>query len=772
MSESRQPLFPKEFVNPSTKENKKFGIEYAEAIYYSSHRHGARLIDSDSEYNDLMEFAQGRQSVDRIKNILGHFESSNPETDAESLDYIDIQVLNLAPKYINKIVGKLRKLRFHARMSIIDAKSINEEKEFKNKVRAYYDLKNWYDKIGVPAEKLFSDLPIDVLPEEPDELIYMLSVNPKVRKAIKCEKTLKLLHYINNWDQIWRECDWDMVVFGKAYVHNYLDHNLVPRQNRVSPQWAIHPYSESESWDDLEYFAYIDFITANQFCRESKFDLTPQQQLDTIGEFGKPAKYHGYEIPEGPRSYDGLDYIPVLRFYFISEDSRHFEKKRNQYNNPIIVKRPFDYAIEESATPEPNLNKLITTRADSLYGGNWVVGSQVCYGYGRKEWPRSNLVNIRPPIIGYAPNYKEGRVVSLTSQMVEPIFMINMLWSKVKAIFARGFMGIREIDFNQMENVAMGKGGKQWTPRQVYEHLLKQDTLIKRGKTTKYDQNYGPAIMEGRAGLMLTDYMNQMQMSFKILDELAGSPSYEGSEPPERLAVSVMQQNRESTFEALEPLFNGHTKLYLESNKTLFSLAQLAQKNGTILSGYIADTGEYFETDNEIADVDVGLMLEKEPPPEEWNTFYQQMIISLENQMIQSSDVAMILEMTSIREARQMLAVKELKYEKKRAKMAKAAEESQIRISQAASEGRTMENVTKIREKGSIDKEIALLQGMINEKLKQMEIDSMDTKENKRGETAREVASKAAQSKVLSQALRNQVERIKVDKRPDKSPQD
>ena len=770
------PRFPSEFVSPKEKEDAKYGAEYAEAMYNSSSRHGARLLHQDSEYDALTELAQGRQSVDGVKKLFGYYDSSLSMDDgAEDLSYIDIQVLNLAPKYINRAVGRLQSIKYDISASILDAKSIDEEKQFQTQLRAYYELRGYMKKIGVNAQELFKDLDVSSLPDQPDELMYEMTTNPKVKKVIRAEKLMKLLHYSNNWDQTWREIDWDFVVYGKGFTHCFLDENGSPREERINGKWAVYPYSESENWDNTEYFGFIDFVPVNRFIRESAKDFTVEQQQEIISEYARDNQYYNAsQTLSHEDRFDGMAYLPILKYYFLSEDRRVYDsKKSKKTGNKILVERAYDYTppedIEKMYHPK-GPNKIIENTYTSLYGGSWIIDSKVAYNHRRIDYPRTSLVDMKVPIKAYAPNYKEGRVVSLAAQMIEPLFMINVAWNKMKDILAKGWMGVREIDFNELEKVAMGKGGKSWDARQVYEHLLKTNTLIKRGKTNKYDQSTGKSIVDNPAGLAMADYMNTITLGLRMLDELTGTSSFEGSAPPERLAVGVANANLQATHETMEYLYTAHHRIYLETSKTMLGLAQMSHKNGNKVAGNAF--GEYFEMDDALSLADIGLMLERQPTEQEWANFYVDLREQAKVGAIRSADLAFIREVSNLKEARRILAIREEKYAAQKRQEVQGLHENQMELTEKAATSKLQAELAKIKEKGAIDRELALLQGQIDEMLGEQAAGYKSSDVNAKSVSDLAVKTQEGKDRILTQGMKNIVEKEKVDKRQDRSPED
>lgn len=771
-----EPSFPDEFVSPKEKENPKYGAQYAEAMYTVSDRFGARIGDDNDEYDALNEIAQGRQSVDNIKQIFGHYNVEAETTDggAEDLAYIDIQVLNLAPKYINKAVGRMQAIKYDVSAAVLDPTSVDEEKQYKNQLKAFFDLKKWVDTIGVSAQKLFPNIDVANVPEEPDEFLFEINTNPKIKKAIKAEKALKGLHYWNNWHQISREVDWDMVVHGRGYVHLYLDSNGMPREEHLDNKWVIHPHSNSELHDDVDYFGIIEFVPSQQFIRESAKDIKPKKQKELIKEFGRESSYQTTgAIGASSQEYDGISYMPVLKYYFLSEDRKSFDFKKNQHGNSIKKERAYDYEPPDDQKhlyEEGGENKIVKNTYTSTYGGCWIIDSDVAYNHRRLDLPRTTLVDQKLPIKGFSPNYKNGRVVSLASQMIEPIYMINVAWNKIKDILAKGWMGVREINFDELEKVSLGRGGSQWSPRQVYSHLLKTNTLIKRGKNNIHDQSNGPAIVDGKGGLQLADYFTTINMALRFLDEITGTSSVEGAAPPERLAVGVANANMQASHEGMEYLYNGHHQMYLECSKALLPLAQMSHKMGYKVAGHAL--GDAFEIDDEVAYSEVGIMLERQPTEQEWADFYLDIREMQKAKMITSSDAAFVREVDNLKEARRILAIREAKQERKIRKEQIAVKDDQIEIAQAAAGAKQEGEAASLRLKGQIAADQSLLDGEIADRALDKKYAFDYTLVGRKGEFDKIVKETEGKDRIITQAMKNKIEREKVNKREDKSPED
>jgi hypothetical protein len=86
--------FPPEYVSPEEKAKPGYGLAYAKAMYSIQNRIGYGYFFDDSEFQGLIEVAQGRQSVENIRKQFGFFDPTNSELaddGSSSLAYVDIQ---------------------------------------------------------------------------------------------------------------------------------------------------------------------------------------------------------------------------------------------------------------------------------------------------------------------------------------------------------------------------------------------------------------------------------------------------------------------------------------------------------------------------------------------------------------------------------------------------------------------------------------------------------------------------------------------------------
>lgn len=763
--------FPPEFVSPKLKEENDYGLQYAKAMYNCSSRYGGQYYFGASDHDALVEVAQGRQSIANLQKLFGFYsDPSNPIADGtSSLAFMDIKVLNLAPKYVNRAVAKMQRIGYDFGLEAIDIVSIREKEDYVAALDAFYRMKKWTVDMGFDPQAMFPEIDISSLPKYPDEMAYDIAVNAKLKREIAGELFIQLLHSINNFSQKMREVDWDLVVIGRAHFYTYHDNNGIPRVRRINPKFWIGSYVDNDDFEEQEYAGFFDFISVNQFIKETSGEIPLDKQLEIVQAHCNNGPHGSFVDYKRLENYDGLGYIPVLRFYFRSEDSRSYVVKPNQFGSDIIVEKAYNYSPPSSVSERFNENgdsRVVKNSYTSIYGGTWVIDSDLVYGYGRKNYPRQNLVDATLPIKTFATNFKEGRVVSFASQMIEPLYMINTAWNKIKQILAEGRMGVMEIDFTQIEEIAMGKGGKEWSPLEVMKFLFKKNILIKRGKVNQYDQKVSNAIEMNTGGLQLSDYFTAFTTGIQMLEQMTGTSLIESTNLPDRLAVKNAEMSQETADIDMEYLINGHEYLAKRTTHQMLLLGQQSLADNKVIEGFIPSLGKvntgFFSASKNLAYCEYGMFMTRKPTPQEWALFYNDISIALQEGRIGPADSAFVREIDNMKQARQILAIREHIHRRQVQEEAMAANQMQMQANEQQATMSLTAELEKIREQGRVDQELEILKGKIQEQLLKGKSSTDIMKTSMMERNKRVISKQKSSDDVIKQGVRNIPEKLKV----------
>lgn len=773
--------FPSEFVSISEKRKPEYGIAYARAAFYAFANSGVGLFYNGQErYQYLTELAQGRQSIEPIRKRLGYQTESNRD---EQFAYIDINVLNYAQKYINYVQGKLNKLDHEVSISAIDPVAQNHKMQYESRVKAFYELRDWVNSVQLPMKELFSDLDIAELPDAPDEWLIDHTMNYQHKAAMEAEIRVKKLNEANNYAQIKKLKSFDLPVYGIGITNTYLDKNGIPRIRRIHPANFICSVVKDEFFGDMEYAGHIEYITTAQFRREASPFLTEASIKSIIDQKGtRDRQYvYGAATPDTVNyAFDNLTYIPVFRFQYLTEDTETYEIRPNRFGNLIASERengfePIDTEKALYSDFGGSEREIVVKTYTAKYGGTWVIDSDVVYDYGRTPYLKSYLVE---PTLDYhvvAPNMKDGVIVSLLAQMEEPLELLNLAYNKIKQILADGFMGAIEIDIRKLESIPLGKGGANMTPRQVMDLFFKKKILFKRSSKDQYDQVDGAAIIEHPMGLTLADYLAMMQNAVGMLDTITGI----NREATQGQQQGDLVQNTKYSFATteivLDYLTNAMQQSYRSECMSLLRLSQISEEMA-LEKGTVSHLKNIFGynalLDGTVAFHDYSLSISAKPTMEEWQNLYDQVNKSLTAGLITFSDAVFVRRIDNLKQAEQVLIHRERKRQRELAAQKQADIEANARVQQESNQQAMQNNLALLQEEYRLKFQLEqlLMKGMQLTKEQDFMYKQILQRENNQ---AKLIDTRIqGNNDFVRQAQKNKVEYIKVDKRPDRSPED
>lgn len=760
--------FPPEFISPSAKESKEYGLQYVKAMYGCGSRYGLQAYNADNvEFDALTSVAQGNYSVGELYKMFGFSDKPDANDVTNDLAYVDIKVLNLAPKYINRAVAKMQRLNYDVGLQAVDIVSIDEKADYAATLQAFYRLRKWSKDMGFNPQVLFPDLDVSSLPEFPDEMLYDISTNPKIKKEISGELLMKLIYGINNFKQKMREVDWDLAVYGRGHLHCYDDYNGIPRVDRINPKFYLGSYVDNDDFEGQEYAGFYDFISVSQFIKETSQELSQEEQMAIVAEHASKGSRDIALDYRRIEDYDGLDYIPVIRFYFRSEDNRTFVLKKDNFERDILVEKHFNYRIPTKIKDKFDTGeyKKVDNCYTSVYGGTWVIDSECVYNYKRQEYPRQRLVDATLPIKTFATNFKEGKTVSFLAQMKEPLKMINVAWNRIKQILAEGRMGVMEIDFDQIESVAIKSGGKVWTPLDVMKLFFKKQILIKRGKTNRHDQKTMNAIEMNTGGLTLTDYLDTFRLGIQMLEQMTGASIIESVDQPDRLAVKNAQLSQLTADVDMEYLFNAHEYLHHRTSHQMMLIAQGSLAQGKNIDGFIPALGNvnmgWFQAPRELAYCEYGMFFTPQPTPEEWREFYVDLQIMLKDGRIGASDSAYIREIDNLKQARHILSIREQTFMRKAREEAERTMQLQMQANSQAAADKMEAEIMIMREQAVIDERLLRIEGEIKRGLQAEKEQWTSINKRAEGQNKRAIARQTSNAEIMKKSVENIPKKIK-----------
>lgn len=560
--------FPSDFVNPSKKEKKEYGLTFAKAIY-SKYYHFERT--ADGRYNQMIrnrKYAEGLQSVDQYKDAL------NMSGDA-SYANLDWSVIPIIPNKVDALVGEFLEEKLKLNIEAIDPIS----KTKKDKKRAEYmanmalkdlnmEMKEGYDIEIIPEG--------DFIPESEEEIDLEMDLNYKDSMEVALEKLGKYIIDQNDWDEIKRKLYRDLVVLKKASLKVFLDSNDNVRIRYVDPFNLITSYSEKDDFSDIKYagelvrmdISKLRQIAGDQLSEEELFEIAKKYS----GRNGNRQIRNEVYYDAAGESDNGVEYddflVDVLDFEFISMNTKNIEINKSKSGKVFVDQKGYNY--KQSKKKEKEGSKLYKRQLACVYSGMWVVGTESMVNYGKATdilYPKKGGVYSPDPKLNYVifqPNKYEMTNKSLVERMIPDADGAQRAALMIQNIIMKTTPNPTAIDVSALKDVFLGKGVAN-DPLSLIEIYRQTGFMFYNGETEEGQMNRNPIQeIQNSMGPLLQQYIAIFNNHINNLSIITGiNPIRDAStldkDAPVKTQAMVLKSSRNATNElnySFEKMFN------------------------------------------------------------------------------------------------------------------------------------------------------------------------------------------------------------------------
>ncbi len=773
--------FPDPLADNATKNSKEYMLKYVKAMYAQFAKYGLRMFYNDrAKYQNLANYALGMQPVDKYKNRMdiwggedgrsgGMFGGGRGESDDEpgrnSFVNIDWQIFNIATKFVNIMVDKIKEPGYDVECKAIDSLALEEENNLDYTMRALMDEKEWLDKVGIKfnPEKLGFDP--DSLPDHSDELEIFKNMNVKSRLAMEGEKAVQLQFANNDFELRRKEYIRDGVIFGLMAQETRNDKNGNTKIKHIPVDTVIIGNSKSENFKDVTHGGYVDNISIPELQSTAGSQFTEKEYLDILKNHSMIiSNQQAVTAPTFTNMHDlyqaGQErMVNVMKFYYKTAIKNTYIKKKDSRGNNRI------YPHNRNTPPKED-QEIINDTYEVVYEGKWIVNSPYIYDYGMMtdmEVDSKNPTAVKIPLQIICPNMLNGFTVSPLNSMIPIIDAIINSWNNYQHMMAQVVPDGHAINLDALVDLSLGKGGKNWTPKKVLDLYFKRGTLVFSGTKLSGQSNGNAKPIEPMSNNnyeKALGLLNNVLTLINLLRQVSGmNEAVDASTPSPDALVGTLQNAAEGAQSAIAYLFDADRMMIHDTAERIIILTQAAIRRKEI-SGYTNSIGsnstKFWEVNKDITMRQYGLELVPQPSKAEWQQFYQQISGALEKGILDFSDYAAIIEITNLKEARQYMAMVEKRKRKEAQQQQQVMMQQQGQIQQQATT--TSEQLKQqtlqleIQLKSALQKQMATDEAALMDKkfgydlqLKQMEMQQKS-----------EAQDTQARTKIIDTTLKNE----------------
>lgn len=659
--------YPDNDIDPKIKQTdpKKFCLPYAKAAFYDwsfAYPKGV-FANNGGDYEKFRMYALGKQPNSSYKKILGVDQQTN-----NTWLSVDWSIRSIVSPYRDRAIARLMEQVNGIVATPIDMTAKGELDSYYAKAKATIAVRQLVQQTGNrelgnhPMIAPQAGDPMDV-----EELEMRVQLGEQFNRSKDAEEAIELGFYENNYKQFRRSMYEDMFDYGVGGYKEWLGADNKAKFRKIKPENIIISYCRNSDFSDMVHAGELIDVPLTDLATLYDKDgnkLFNEQQLQEFagsvaGKWGNPMLIGGTTNIYKP--YDKFK-CKVLDINFYSYDEYVYRDAPDANGNP-------DFRKAEHGRGKKS-DKYIKKCFQVVYKAKWIVGTEYCYDFGLMEdqkVPQDPKKKAKSDLSFkfYAYNFYEMKAQGMMERLVPYLDEYQLTIYKIQNWKNRAIPSGYWISLDALENVALNKGGKNMTPRELIQMFAETGIIV--GRTLSADgsqmfQNSPPIIpIQNSVMSELAGYYQDLLNTIQQIERITGYNDVTMGEAGQKTLVPGYETGNISTNHALHPLKFAEEYLTEKLAEDVLLRMQQGIKKGGI-SGYATalntNTLKFMQISPAIALRNYGIMLQEKTSDEMKMWILQQMQQDIMNGLLDTSDAIYVLNTHNAKQAQQILAYK------------------------------------------------------------------------------------------------------------------
>ena len=753
--------YPNHDVDPA-KKGAEWCMQYAKAAYYDFSYTYVKGVFSNNggDYQKYRLYALGKQPINQYKKLMGVDQLSG-----ETLLVVDWSIRSIISGYRDKAISRLMKEDYSIIATPVDMLAKTEIDEYYAEIKSKLVLRDMMVKdnpemANHPLLKLSKSDPQDL-----EELEMRIESGEQFNRAKDAELAIDLGFYENNYKSWRRSIYEDLFDYGVAGVKDWLGDDNKAKFRRVNPENVVISYAKDGTFSDIVHageqidVSLVELATITDSEGNLVFTEKELQEFagSLAGKFGNPTQLGnsvGWMKPYDKFKCKVLD----IEFYTYNESS--YRDAPDEYGNTDFRKADYNRGKKS--------DKYKRKKIQYVYKCKWVVGTDKCYDYGMcyNQKRTTDLKRKAKTKLSYtfcAYNFYEMRCQGFMERLIPYIDDYQLTMLKIQNFKNRAVPSGWWIDLDGLENVALNKGGKNMTPKELLTMFQEMGILVGRSKDAAgnpQNQNWKPIIpIQNTIMAELVGFYQDLMNTVMAIEKMTGYNDITSGNPNPKTLTTGYEIANESTNDALYPITYAETYLTTQLAEQVLTRMKQGVVKGEV-EGYApyssainSNSLRFVKLDEGLAARDYGITLEKRTTEQEKIWLLQQVNGDIANGLLNVSDAILIINTHNVKQAMQLLAyrVKKAKEQAQEYELQKLQEVNQgnAQMQQMAQQARMqeieLENALKFNIKqAELEAQIMMNRDKLQTELQMKMIDS---------QTKAGIGTETAEAKIISSQI-------------------
>lgn len=623
--------YPDDNIDPRLKDY-EFVLQYFKAAWRDANGDlpvGCFYPKNNGRYDLLKSYALGRPPVDGFKS-WGKSTDISDKTNAN----IDWTYLPILCKFREIAISKLLQREYDLECFLIDELAKTEEDKWFKEMFIKISMREQLIKAKSPLADAPFLKPSADEPKDMEELQMQMNFGYKHNLAMEAEMGVDGVFQQNDIQEKRKKTIEELFDIGLAGYKEWIDETGMPKFRECFSDSLITSYCRNKDFSDA---VHIGEVVPTMVA-----DLVPYYTPKQIDDICKRAR-NQWGNPNYAGTYPNSNWnamkTMVLDLEFISYNTTVYKEYVDRNGNNSFDKTDFksiQYVVnkngslatlsqvEDKFKGQPTAT-FMDSRRKVIYRGKWIIDTDYMHDYGlatNMNRKPSSWWDTQLSYHLYAPNIHKMRYSGILERLIPVADAYQQTWIKLQKMKNALIPYLIKLDLDALENVAIGKGGKNMTPSELTDFLFSNGVLLYRSSGgIPQNPNYSPASIEASGQLQAFVQLYQdLENNVNRMYEISGLNESSASSPDPKQNQLSINSALQATNNALYLISDADKKLYFNLADAIIGKLQIAVKLGKVkgISKLLGrDAIKYFELNPEIQFREIGIFLKDAMTKEE-----------------------------------------------------------------------------------------------------------------------------------------------------------
>lgn len=580
--------FPSDFLDPTEKAKKTYALAWARAMEdIGTNGTGNGLFPGFMENTSLSRFAiwrayaRGNQPIDKYKPILGvNDRKQKKDATATSYRVLNWEILDVASKYVNVLVGRLLKQNNDIGVYAVDKRAQDDRRKKRIELQEYVINQSFLDSVtkqtGIPFE---APLPNENVPppQNMGEVDVFMEKFYKEEYCLAVQDLLKILNENDNFNEILADVARDLVEIKTAATKVYRVRDKIIRRKCIIERMGCSS-SNKNSFEDIKWIFEDWDLTIGQL-KEIAGDQLNEKQYQEIAEKSANTSFSAVDLSSYYKQnlcypWDNTK-ITVKDCVWFSPDWQTEQIDTNSFGNMEIQRKNYDWwddlsqkGVTEESFNKKNKSRVVRYPLDNQYQCLWVKGTDHVVNYGKSKDMLKNQSNMGKTIGPYTV-YQLSK--SIMETIIPTLDNIQIQWLQFQHHAAKSVPAGQAIEFTALQDISIeGAGGKKISPKQALQIYFETGILLWRRRDAAGNLSNFQPIQELAGGISnaMEKHFNYIIQGINLLrDQIGLNELTDASTPNSEMGKAVATMASGASQDALRSLHFAFDQINLGTQK-------------------------------------------------------------------------------------------------------------------------------------------------------------------------------------------------------------